>query len=162
MLLVSSTYNRNFAIRLSEVKENRREIKISQFADDTNLLCLDLSSVEKGLQIAVDFREISGLRLNLEKTKAMWLGKWLGNKSKSFHLKWVSSPTRILGIYFFYDEKGNNEMNFNLKIDKLQTNLDTWKSRDLTLSGKVMIIKALRVSSHIFGFKYQCSKGYYK
>ena len=31
-----------------------REIKISQFADDTNLLCLDLSSVEKGLQIAVD------------------------------------------------------------------------------------------------------------
>ena len=34
-----------------------REIKISQFADDTNLLCLDLSSVEKGLQIAVDFGE---------------------------------------------------------------------------------------------------------
>ena len=40
-----------------------REIKISQFADDTNLLCLDLSSVEKGLQIAVDFGEISGLGL---------------------------------------------------------------------------------------------------
>ena len=38
-----------------------REIKISQSADDTNLLCLDLSSVEKGLQIAVDFGEISGL-----------------------------------------------------------------------------------------------------
>ena len=134
-----------FSIRLSEVNENRREIKISQFAYDTNLLCLDLSSVEKGLQIAVDFREISGLWLNLEKTKVMRLGKWLGNKSKSFHLKWVSSPTRILGIYFSYDEKGNNEMNFNLKIDKLQRNLDTWKSRDLTLSGKVMIIKALRV-----------------
>ena len=124
-----------------------REIKISQFADDTNLLCLDLSSVHKGLQIAVDFGEISGLRLNLEKTKAMWLGKWSGNKSKPLPLKWVSSPTRILGIYFSYDEKGNNEMNFNLKIDKLQTNLDIWKSRDLTLFGKVMIIKALGVSS---------------
>ena len=73
-----------------------REIKISQFADNTNLLCFDLSSVEKGLQIAVDFDEISGLRLNLEKTKAMWLGKWSGNKNK--HLKWVSNPTRILGI----------------------------------------------------------------
>ena len=41
-------------------------------------------------------------------------------------------------------------MNFNLKIDKLQTNLDTWKSRDLTLFGKVMIIKALGVSSLIY------------
>ena len=109
--------------------------------------CVSTSSVEKGLQIAVDFGEISGLRLNLEKTKAMWLGKWSGNKSKPLRLKWVSSPTRILGIYFSYDEKGNNEMNFNLKIDKLQTNLDIWKSRDLTLFGKVMIIKALGVSS---------------
>ena len=31
------------------------EIKMSQFADDNNLLCFDLSSVGKGLQIAVDF-----------------------------------------------------------------------------------------------------------
>ena len=45
------------------------------------------------------------------------------------------------------DEKVNNEMNFNLKIDKLETNLDIWKSIDLTLFGKVMIIKALGVSS---------------
>ena len=109
-----------------------REIKISQFADDTNLLCFDLSSVGKGLQIAVDFGEISGLRLNLEKTKAMWLGKWSSSKSKPSQLKWVSSPTRILDIFFSYDEKGNNEINFNLKIDKLQTNLDIWKSRDFT------------------------------
>ena len=86
------------------ISKFEREIKISQFADDTNLLCLDLSSVEKGLQITVDFGEISGLRLNLEKTKAMWLGK-----SKPLHLKWVSSLIRILGIYFSYDEKGNNQ-----------------------------------------------------
>jgi len=41
-------------------------------------------------------------------------------------------------------------MNFNLKIDKLQTNLDIWKSRDVVLFGKVMIIKALGVSSLIY------------
>ena len=71
--------------------------------------------MEEGLQIAVDFGEISGRRLNLEKIKAMWLGNWSGSKSKPLRLKWVSSPTRILGIYFSYDEKGNNEMNFNLR-----------------------------------------------
>ena len=124
-----------------------REIKISQLADDTNLLRLDLSSVEKGLQITVEFGEISGLRLDLEKTKAIWLGKWSGNKSKPLHLKWVSSPTRILGIYFSYDVKGNNEMNFNLKIDKLLTNLDIWKSRDLTLFGKAPGVSSLIYSA---------------
>ena len=49
-----------------------------------------LRAARAPLQIAVDFGEISGLRLNLEKTKVMWLGKWSGNKSKPLHLKWVS------------------------------------------------------------------------
>ena len=101
-----------------------KEIKVSQFADDTNLFCADLSSVEKGLQIVADFGAISGLKLNVKKTKALWLGKWANNKDKPLHLKWVSSPTRILGIYFSYDEKGNNEVNFDLTINKLQAKLD--------------------------------------
>lgn len=83
-----------------------KEIKVCQFADDTNLLCADIVLVEKGLQIVADFGEISGRKLNIEKNKAMWLGKWAGNKNKPLHLKWVSNPTRILGIYFSYDEKG--------------------------------------------------------
>jgi len=33
-------------------------IKVSQFADDTNLFCADLSSVEKELQIVADFGAI--------------------------------------------------------------------------------------------------------
>ena len=127
-----------------------KEIRVSQFADDTNLFCADLSSVEKGLQIVADFGAISGLKLNIKKTKAMWLGKWANNKDKPLHLKWVSSPIRILGIYFSYDEKGNNEMNFDLKINKLQAKLDIWRSRDLTLFGKTMIIKTLGVSSLIY------------
>ena len=114
--------------------------------------------MEKGLQIVADFGAISGLKLNIKKTKAMWLGKWANNKNKCrvvsenkpFNLKWVSSPTRILGIYFSFDEKGNNEMNFNLKINKLQAKLDIWRSRDLTLFGKTMIIKALGVSSSMY------------
>ena len=41
---------------------------------------------------------------------------------------------------FFFDSQGNNEHNFDLKIQKLETNLDMWKARDLTLFGKVFII----------------------
>jgi len=69
---------------VKEISILEREIKISQFLDDTNLLCFDLSSAEKGLQIAVELGEISGLRLNLEKTKAMWLGKWSGQKTNRY------------------------------------------------------------------------------
>ena len=52
-----------------------KEIKVCQFADDTNLLCADITSVGIGLKIVADYGEISGVKLNIEKTKAMWLGK---------------------------------------------------------------------------------------
>ena len=62
----------------------------------------------------------------------------------------MNAPTKLLGIYVSYDEKGNNQMNFNLKVQKLQTNLDIWKSRGLTLYGKVLIIKSLGLSNLLY------------
>ena len=41
-------------------------------------------------------------------------------------------------------------MNFNLKLRKLQTNLDMWKARDLTLFRGVLITKSLGLSQLIY------------
>ena len=49
--------------------------------------------------------------------------------------------------------KGNVEWNFNFKLRKLQTKLDMWRGRDLTLFGRVMILKSLGLSQLI----YSCS-----
>lgn len=126
------------------------EIKLSQFADDTNLFCANLNSVENALRIVGEFGNIAGLKLNVKKTKAIWLGSWANNKNNPLKIKWLHSPVKILGIYFSYDENGNNNLNFNLKIKKLQTNLDLWKSRDLTLFGKVLILKTLGLSQLVY------------
>ena len=85
----------------------------------------------------------------MKKTKAIWLGKWANNKNNPLGMKWMRSPVKILGAYFSYDEKSNNEVNFNAKLRKTQTKLDMWNARDLTLFGRVMIIKALGVSQVI-------------
>jgi len=45
------------------------ELKLSQFADDTNLFCADLISVEKALNLVNDFGRIAGLQLNMKKNK---------------------------------------------------------------------------------------------
>ena len=98
-----------------------------------------------------DFGRLAGLKLNIEKSKAIWLGKWEKNESYPLQLKWLHSPVHLLGIHLSYDKKGNNELKFNLKIRKLQTNLDMWRSlRDLTLFGKVLIIKSLGLSQLIY------------
>ena len=92
---------------------------------------------------------LSVRKLNVEKTKAFWLGKWLNNRTKPLGMKWMNTPTKLLGIYISYHERGNNQMNFNLKVQKLLTNLGIWKSRGLTLYGKVLIIRSLGLSSLI-------------
>ena len=75
------------------------------------------------------------------------LGKQTG---KTADLKWVKCPTISLGIYLSYDKKGNNFQNFDLKVQKLQTNLAIWRARDLTLFGRVLIIKSLGLSQLIY------------
>ena len=76
------------------------EVKLSQFADDTNLICSDFKSVENAVSIVIDFGSISGLSLNKEKTKAMWLGESANNRNAPLQLKWVNGPTRFLGVFF--------------------------------------------------------------
>ena len=126
------------------------ELKLSQYADDTNLFCADLASVENAFEAVENFGNLAGLKLNRKKTKAIWAGSWEKNKSNPLQLKWLRSPVKILGIYVSYDENGNKQMNFNLKLRKLQTNLDMWKARDLTLFGRVLIIKSLGLSQLVY------------
>ena len=61
----------------------------------------------------------------------------MNNRTKPLGMKWMNTSTKLLGIYVSYDESGNNQMNFNFKVQKLQTNLDIRKSRGLTLYGVV-------------------------
>ena len=126
------------------------ELKLSQFADDTNLICSDLASADNVLQILDDFGNISGLRLNKEKTQAMWLGTWADRKEKPLGLKLARGPTRFLGLHLSYDKKGNNFHNFDRKIQKLHLKLDTWSARDLTLFGRVLILKSLGISQLVY------------
>ena len=86
----------------------------------------------------------------MKKTKALWLGKWRNNATTPLQLSWPRDPVKILGPYFSYDDKMNDHYNFHLKIQKLQIHLDMWRSRNLTLFGKVLIIKSLGLSQILY------------
>jgi len=48
---------------------------VSQFTDDTNLLSADLTSTENALRTVRKFGVLAGLKLNVKKSKGIWLGK---------------------------------------------------------------------------------------
>lgn len=46
------------------------------------------------------------------------------NKSNPLNLKLMRSPIRILRVQVSYNERTNNELNFHLKLRRMQTRLD--------------------------------------
>jgi len=51
----------------------QKEIKVSQFADDTTLLNSNRNSVKRAITVLDNFGDLSGLRLNSSKTKVCGL-----------------------------------------------------------------------------------------
>lgn len=123
-----------------------RELKLSQFADDTTLFNSNCNSVEKAVVVLNNFGDISGLKLNPSKTKALWLGSWRHRKDKPYGFLWPEKPIRALGTCISYNEKENEKYNFTLKLQKLKTILDIWNCRSLTLFGRCLITKSLYIS----------------
>ena len=61
----------------------RKTYKLAQFADDTTLLLNDgKSSLQATLNILEIFGNLSGLKMNSEKTKLIWIGSKQGSKEK--------------------------------------------------------------------------------
>ena len=132
------------------------EVKASMFADDTTLT---LDGTQRSLQAALNTLEIfgsfSGLKMNMTKTKLIWIGRKKYSKDKlpvTANLEWGETKFTLLGIKYDVDLNNMLSLNYeNAKVNILKT-ISTWKKRYLTPFGKITIIKTLLLSklNHLF------------
>ena len=123
------------------------------YADDlTIFLEPNSTNLRNIIQILTNFYKLSGLKISVTKTTAVWFGKEHNSNTKlcaDLTLKWAKSFT-LLGINFdnFLENMQNN---FDEKISKIEKLLSSWSYRHLTPFGKVTIVKSLGLSkiSHI-------------
>ena len=70
----------------------------------TTATLANISSVENVIQILNDFENCSGLKMNLSKTKAMWVGKNKNSLETPLGLEWCIG-VKTLGIHFSCDQE---------------------------------------------------------
>ena len=103
---------------------NRREIKLSQYADDTKLILDGTNeSLKASLKMLDEFYEVSGLKLNDKKTKALWIGANSGNDGISTpgrNFNWPKYKVKALGVWFSIDPEATATLNYNEKLDKVR------------------------------------------
>ena len=121
---------------------NGKEYKLSQYADDTSCFVRDKDSVVKLFEKLNAFKSCSGLELNRSKTEAMWLGKNNPQPTNLFGINWPPKCV-CLGVCFSRDSEISVKDNFEKRLRALEKCLNIWSSRDLTLYGKINIVKNL-------------------
>ena len=139
--------------RVSSFEIGQTSHLLEIYADDMSVfLKPDPDNIRHVVGILDKFFKLSGLKISVTKTKAIWFGSNYNSSEKlcpELGLVWVKNFT-LLGINF-----DNNltkmEQNFEDKIEKIEKMLSCWFYRYLTPYGKVTIIKTLALSklSHV-------------
>jgi hypothetical protein len=118
-------------------------------ADDTTVFLEDINSLKWILNTIFTFQQYAGLKLNKSKTEAFWIGKQLNSDKKPLGITWVKE-VHALGISFSYDNDIMNLTNLIGKIKSFKQILNMWSQRDLSLIGKITILKSLAFSKIIY------------
>ena len=117
---------------------------ISQYADDTSLILTTDSGILAALETYKLFELASGSKINLSKSKGLWLGGWRGRTDPPVPFDWSPAKLKVLGVFV---GPGNlDEDNWRPRINAVDRVLKSWRSRVLSFHGKALVINALALS----------------
>ena len=133
------------------IKNN--EHKCSQYADDTSIfLFASEENLRRCLQILHNFYIMSGLKININKTKVIRIGPIRETDRRYCRendLEWVSEFTALGIQYNVLDLFKITELNIESKIESMKKLFQIWSCRNITPIGRICIAKSLIISKII-------------
>jgi len=126
-----------------ECKGKKEEIKLSTFADDTQAYVGDMVSVDLWFEALELFGKASGAKVNKNKTQGVLLGAMKRLRNRSQEIVWGNN-IEVLG--FSLSINRDRKEYWKLKLAKVGRLLKVWAMRNLTLRGKVYLIKCYGIN----------------
>ena len=135
-LAISVRRNKN----IQGILVDKEEIKLEMFADDVSAFLLrNTRSLEALLHTADLFSKCSGLEINSEKTERM-VSSTVATVISSKNIR-MKDTIKILGVCFTYNDSQRKKLNFAEILRSIKEKLQMWKWRDITILGRIQIIK---------------------
>ena len=124
---------------------NGLEVLNIQYADDTLLF---LSPSDECLinfkRIRCCFQACSGLKINFHKFSLIRIGisdELVDRYSSIIGCTWTPLPISYLGLPLHFKKTSDND--WTIVLDKLNARLDCWKSRYLSLGGRITLLNSM-------------------
>ena len=135
---------------INGISISEKKLKLIQYADDT-LLTLNgtFSELNVALSILDEYASISGLKINIHKTRAIWIGRYKHKKDILIDrdLTWVFDEYfKYLGVDFCTNLQEMVHYNYREKIMEIRSQMTSWLKRYLTVLGRVTVVKSLLIS----------------
>lgn len=141
--------------KIKGINLNGTEYVISQFADDTDMF-LEFNQ-ETITQLVKTFETVQknmGLHVNYDKTTLYRMGSIAKSNAKIYTARafqWTNIPPNILGVNIMkYNDKDILNENFMPILDKTKCIINQWSNRNLSLSGKVLVVNTLVASLFVY------------
>ena len=121
---------------------------LSQFADDTCIGAIGDYSIFAIFRALALFERASGAKVNPDKSHGLWLGTNRGRADRPQNVQWTSDQIKVLGIPL---GRENPPPDFwNGLLETLQRRVATHQKRDLSLKGRVIVIKQLLMPLFVY------------
>ncbi len=98
------------------------------------------------IRILKSFEICAGLKINVDKTQAKYIGLLSSSDYIPHGLSWIKTPLETLGIVIRDNDEDNYKYNFHQKILTLKSILNIWKIRKLSLKGKIIVLNSLALA----------------
>ena len=111
------------------------------------------SPLKTKLKYLTLFLHFSGLKPNLTKCKIAGIGVLKGVQVAVYGMRCTdlwNEAIKILGTYFSHNSRIKEECNFLKIIFSVQSVLNLWRFRNLTLEGQIVVFKSLKISKNRF------------
>ena len=141
---------------------NNQEIKTSLLADDT--VCFLDGSVkffDNLFETLKVFSKLSGCKINLSKTEAIWIGSKRGCTNfpaSEYGITWKTNQFKYLGIIFSLNRNLLFDLNYKKKLKQIEQLVNCWRMRNLSLIGKICVLKSLVLPQLLYLFSVLCIK----
>ena len=150
-------------IRIRYSENTCTSIKILGYADDIAVVTKDNGSIQEVFKEYERLHDCSGLKLNADKTEILRLSKNKENTNRTSQINYlgcsINIPTtncvKICGNFLTLDARERYKLNVTERINSLSKILNNWSKRNLSLNGKMLIIKCHALSQLTFVNQFQ-------
>ena len=116
----------------------------THYADDATIVITQNRCFKEVIKEIADYELASGAKVNYQKTKGLWLGKWKARQDTPLGITWTNKNVKTLGVYFGNDNPAVHT--FADIFPKIRRSMNFWKSFKLCKFAKSRVIEIFHAS----------------